>query len=79
MKHKQKMVREKIKMTPREWRRVQAAAQMSGETCNAFVRRASYQKALTVFLEKNLSILENFVGDAFDNYIHRCEKGDSDD
>ena len=63
-----------VKMSSREWKRIQAAAEMSGESCNSFVRRASYQKAIMVFIERNLRILENLVGDAFDNYIFKMEK-----
>lgn len=63
-----------VKMSKKEWARVQAAANMNGESCNSFVRRSAYQKALTTFIERNLRILEGLVGDAFDNHIMTLEK-----
>lgn len=65
-----------IKMSKREWSRIQAAADMNGESCNSFVRRSAHEKAIITFISRNLRILEHLVGDSFDNYILTHKKLD---
>lgn len=63
-----------IKMPEKEFKRVMAAADMSGESFNGFVRRVVHQKAMKLFIERHPKILENIVGDSFDNYVMTLEK-----